>query len=127
MKKTRTVYALLFAVLLLTEIIIALFVHDNFIRPYIGDALVTVLICCFLRVFIPKGVKVLPVFVFLFASLVETAQYFDIVRLLGLESNTFISTVIGRTFSFTDIICYGIGCTAFYLAEKIINKKMVTI
>ena len=127
MKKTRTVYALLFAVLLLTEIIIALFVHDNFIRPYIGDALVTVLICCFLRVFIPKGVKVLPVFVFLFASLVETAQYFDIVRLLGLEGNTFISTVIGRTFSFTDIICYGIGCTAFYLAEKIINKKMVTI
>ena len=127
MKKTRTVYALLFAVLLLTEIIIALFVHDNFIRPYIGDALVTVLICCFLRVFIPKGVKVLPVFVFLFASLVETAQYFDIVKLLGLESNTFISTVIGRTFSFTDIICYGIGCTAFYLAEKIINKKMVTI
>lgn len=127
MKKTRTVYALLFFILLITEICIALFVHDNFIRPYIGDVLVTVLICCFLRVFIPKGVKVLPVFVFIFASLVETAQYFDIVRLLDLESNTFISTVIGRTFSFTDIICYGIGCTAFYLAEKIINKKKVII
>ena len=127
MKKTRTVYALFFFILLITEICIALFVHDNFIRPYIGDALVTVLICCFLRVFIPKGVKVLPVFVFLFASLVETAQYFDIVRLLGLEGNTFISTVIGRTFSFTDIICYGVGCITFYLAEKIINKKKVTI
>ena len=127
MKKTRTVYALFFFILLITEICIALFVNDSFIRPYIGDALVTVLICCFLRVFIPKGVKVLPVFVFLFASLVETAQYFDIVRLLGLEGNTFISTVIGRTFSFTDIICYGVGCTAFYLAEKIINKKKVTI
>ena len=127
MKKTRTVYALFFFILLITEICIALFVNDSFIRPYIGDALVTVLICCFLRVFIPKGVKVLPVFVFLFASLVETAQYFDIVRLLGLESNTFISTVIGRTFSFTDIICYGVGCITFYLAEKIINKKKVTI
>ena len=127
MKKTRTVYALFFFILLITEICIALFVNDSFIRPYIGDALVTVLICCFLRVFIPKGVKVLPVFVFLFASLVETAQYFDIVRLLGLEGNTFISTVIGRTFSFTDIICYGVGCITFYLAEKIINKKKVTI
>ena len=116
-----------FFILLITEICIALFVNDSFIRPYIGDALVTVLICCFLRVFIPKGVKVLPVFVFLFASLVETAQYFDIVRLLGLEGNTFISTVIGRTFSFTDIICYGVGCITFYLAEKIINKKKVTI
>ena len=127
MKKTRTVYALFFFILLITEICIALFVNASFIRPYIGDALVTVLICCFLRVFIPKGVKVLPVFVFLFASLVETAQYFDIVRLLGLEGNTFISTVIGRTFSFTDIICYGVGCITFYLAEKIINKKKVTI
>ena len=127
MKKTRTVYALLFAVLLLTEIIIALFVHDNFIRPYIGDALVTVLICCFLRVFIPKGLSYLPLLVFIFASLVETAQYFDIVKLLGLENNAIISTVIGRTFSFTDIICYGVGCTAFYLAEKITNKKKVTI
>ena len=127
MKKTRTVYALFFFILLITEICIALFVNDSFIRPYIGDALVTVLICCFLRVIVPEGVRALPIYTFLFAVTVETAQYFDIVRLLGLEGNTFISTVIGRTFSFTDIICYGVGCTAFYLAEKITNKKKVTI
>ena len=95
MKKTRTVYALFFFILLITEICIALFVNDSFIRPYIGDALVTVLISCFLRVFIPKGLSYLPLLVFIFAVTVETAQYFDIVRLLGLESNTFISTVIG--------------------------------
>ena len=127
MKKTRTVYALFFFILLITEICIALFVNDSFIRPYIGDALVTVLICCFLRVIVPEGVRALPLYTFLFAVIVETAQYFDIVRLLGLEGNTFISTVIGRTFSFTDIICYCVGCITFYLAEKIINKKMVTI
>lgn len=73
-KKLRTTYAVIFGVLLLTEIIIALFVHDNFVRPYIGDVLVTVLLCCLCRIVIPKGVPLLPLYVFIFAALVETAQ-----------------------------------------------------
>lgn len=122
MKKLRLTYAVFFIILFLTEILIALFVHDSFVRPYIGDVLVTVLICCFLKIFIPEGVRALPVLVFIFASLVEAAQYFDIVKLLGLEGNTLISTVIGRTFSFGDIICYGVGCAVFYIGEKLRKK-----
>lgn len=41
------------AVLLLIEIGIALFVHDRFVRPYGGDILVTVLLCCLWRGFMP--------------------------------------------------------------------------
>ena len=122
MKKVRFIYAIAFALLLLTEIAIALFVHDGFIRPYMGDVLVTVLICCFIRIFIPKSIPFLPLFVFLFATLVETAQYFDIVKLLGLENNVFLSVLIGRSFSFLDILCYGAGCLAFWLTEKAIKK-----
>ena len=61
--KKRLVYLGLTFVLLAVEVLIALFVHDNFIRPYIGDVLVTVLVCAFLRIFIPKGVKPLPLYV----------------------------------------------------------------
>ena len=67
-KKLRLTYAAIFCSLLFTEIYIGLFVHDSFIRPYIGDVLVTVLVCSFFRVFIPKGVTALPVYVLLFAS-----------------------------------------------------------
>lgn len=118
MKKQRIIYATVFGVLLLTEILIALFVHDQFIRPYIGDVLVTILICCFCRTAIPKGVPALPVYVFVFAALVETAQYFNIVKLLGLENNAFLSTIIGTTFSSIDQFCYAVGCILFWAVEK---------
>ena len=118
MKKRRVMYMFLFIVLLCVEVCIALFVHDDFVRPYIGDALVTVLLCCMCRIVIPKGVPVLPLYVFVFAVLVEAAQYIDIVKLLGWENHAFLSTIIGRTFSWVDIVCYGTGCLAFWLIEK---------
>ena len=118
MKQPRIVYALIFGTLLCVEICIGLFVHDAFVRPYIGDVLVTVLICCLLRIVMPKGVPALPVYVFVFATLVEAAQYFDVVKLLGWEDNTVLSTIVGRTFSWPDILCYGAGCLCFWLVEK---------
>ncbi len=118
MKNLRLIYAVAFAILLFAEVLIGLFVHDRFIRPYIGDVLVTILLCCLCRMVIPKGVPALPVYVFAFAALVEIAQYFEIVKLLGLEDNAFISTVAGTTFSAIDLVCYGVGCLAFRLIEK---------
>ena len=119
--KKRLVYLGLTFVLLAVEVLIALFVHDNFIRPYIGDVLVTVLICAFLRIFIPKGVKLLPLYVFIFAAGVEVLQYFRIVELLGLSDNRFFSILIGSVFDVKDVVCYGIGCVIFFFGEKIIK------
>lgn len=122
MKKLKFIYLVLFAVLLSTEICIALFIRDNFIRPYVGDILVTVLICNFVRIFIPQGIKMLPIYVFIFSAAVEVAQYFDIVKILGFENNRFLSTLIGRTFSLHDIFCYAIGCVLFFIADIFIHK-----
>ena len=118
MKKRRVMYALMFITLFCVEVCIALFVHDDFVRPYIGDVLVTVLLYCLCRIAVPKGVPALPAYVFLFAALVEAAQYIDVVKLLGWEDNAILSTLIGRTFSWADILCYGVGCVAFWAAEK---------
>lgn len=123
LKSKRIIYALLFVALFLIEVIIALFVHDNFIRSYIGDLLVTVLLCAFLRIFIPEKIKALPIFVFIFSVLVEFAQYIDIVKLLGLENSNFLSVLIGRSFSVIDIICYGLGCILFFVLDFFLIKK----
>ncbi len=123
MKSKRIKYALLFGALLIIEACIALFVRDAFVRPYVGDMLVTVLVCAFARIFIPRGVKFLPLYVFIFSALVETLQYFDIVKLLGLESNRILSVLIGRTFSFADIVCYAVGCLAFFGIDYLIQKR----
>lgn len=121
MKNSRVTYAIVFVFLFVLEVFIALFVHDNFIRPYIGDVIVTILLCCLCRVVVPTGVRALPIYVFIFATLVETAQYFDIVKLLGFENNAFISTIVGRSFSVIDLICYGVGCLVFWTTERIVK------
>lgn len=118
MKKQRMTYALCFLALFLTEVCIALYVHDDFIRPYIGDVLVTALICCFCRMFVPRGLKALPLYVLIFSFLVETAQYFRVIYLLGLENSPFFCTIIGTSFSHIDLVCYTAGCLLFWLAEK---------
>ena len=130
MKKSahlRIIYAAAFLLLLITEILIALFVNDKIVRPYVGDILVTLLICCFIRIFIPNKLKTLPVFVFAFSVLVELAQYINVVKLLGLADIAFFRIIIGTSFSWIDIICYGTGCILFFVFEfficKMIGKK----
>ena len=121
--KLRIIYGVSFLLILVIEILIALFIRDKFIRPYVGDMLVTVLICFFVRILIPEKFSAAPLFVFLFSLVVEIGQYYDFVKLLGLDKNLFLSTLLGRTFSVADIICYGIGCAVFALFDYIIKKK----
>ena len=122
-KKLRITYLILFLILFTAEVLIALFVHDAFVRPYIGDVLVVILVCAFLRIFIPVRIRFLPVFATLFAVFIEALQYFDFVNLIGLADNVIISTVIGRTFDIKDIICYTVGGLIFFIAEILFRRK----
>lgn len=123
MKKSRITYLIIFLILFLTELLIALFVHDSFVRPFIGDVLVVVLICAFLRIFIPRKIRLLPLFATAFAVLVEGLQYFDFVEKLGLAGNPILSTALGRTFDLKDIICYIAGGVLFFTAEAIYHNR----
>ena len=120
--KKRLPYILAFLALLLVEIYIGLFVRDRFIRPYFGDVLVTALLCCLFRAVYPKGVRLLPAYVFLFSVVVEVTQYFDLVKLLGWENNAFLSVIMGRSFSWKDILCYAVGCAAFWAVETLCRR-----
>ena len=124
MKSRRLPYVIAFLLLLLAEIGIGLFVRDRFIRPYFGDVLVTVLLCCLFRAVYPKGVRLLPVYAFAFAALVEVTQYVDLVKLLGWENSVFLSTLMGRSFAWADILCYAMGCAAFWAAEAIFRPRL---
>ncbi len=123
MKNRRILYLLIFSGLLAVEVGIALFVNDAFVRPYVGDMLVTLLLCCLCRVIVPVKVRLLPVYVFVFAACVEIGQYFDLVALLGLAENRIISIALGRTFSWMDLVCYAIGCAAAFGLDQTIIKK----
>lgn len=121
--KLRIRYVVGFILSLLIEILIALFVHDKFIRPYVGDALVVIVLYCAVRVIIPKKCKLLPLYIFIFAAGVECLQYFHLVQLLGLEKNKFMSVLIGSVFDVKNIICYAVGCLIIFIYEIMIRKK----
>jgi len=123
LKNRRIIYVAIFCSLLIVELCIALFVHDAFVRPYVGDMLVTLLLCCMCRVILPDKIRLLPVFVFLFAACVEIGQYFDVVALMGLTDNRFLSIALGRTFSWMDLVCYAIGCVAAFGLDEVIRRS----
>ena len=123
LKNKRVIYVAIFCGLLAVEVCIALFVHDAFVRPYVGDMLVTLLLCCMCRVILPDKIRLLPVFVFLFAACVEIGQYFDVVALMGLTDNRFLSIALGRTFSWMDLVCYAIGCVAVFGLDEVIRRS----
>ena len=117
-------YGLAALLIFVTEVLIALFVRDRFIRPYGGDILVTLLICCAIRVILPKGYR-LPIGggVLLFAVLVEVGQYFGLVYLLGLGHIEFFRILIGTGFSWWDMVCYAVGCILFVAVDAVVAGR----
>jgi hypothetical protein len=71
--KKRIFYIISFLVIFCIEVLIALYVRDRFIRPYVGDMLVVVLVYSFVRIFLPTGIPRMPFYVFLFANIAATA------------------------------------------------------
>lgn len=123
--KKRIMFFLLFLIFTIVEVLIAIFVNDNFIRPYIGDMLVVVVIYCFIRIFLPERIKLLPLYIFFFAAAIEILQYINFVKLLGLQKNKIFSIMLGSTFDIKDIICYAAGCILLFAVEAINSKSSV--
>lgn len=117
-------------VIFIIEVIIALYVHDNFVRPYLGDVLVVILIYCFLKAFIKAGVLAMAGFVLIFSFAIEFLQYINVVEMLGLQNSRIARTVIGTSFAWIDLLCYLAGIAIVliveYIAKNIAISRSVT-
>ena len=111
-------YAFSALLLFIAEVLIALFVHDQFIRPYIGDFLVVILIYCFVKSFLNTPVVPTALGVLVFAYTVELLQYFRIVELLGLQHSKAARIIIGSSFEWQDLLAYTLGILVVVLVEK---------
>ncbi|QBZ98276.1 ribosomal maturation YjgA family protein [Flavobacterium sangjuense] len=109
--------------LFIIETLIALYVHDNFVRPYFGDVLVVILIYCFVKSFFKLKVLTAALFVLLFSFAIEFLQYLNIVEKLELQHSKIARTVIGTSFSWEDIISYVAGILIVISIEYFISKK----
>lgn len=115
------------AILFAVELLIALFVRDSFVRPYLGDYLVVFLIYCAVRAVLDAPVINVAIGVLLFAYAVEVLQYFQIVNKLGLQNNTIAKTVIGYGFEWIDLVAYTLGILTILILERVIlNRRKKT-
>lgn len=123
--KRRIPYIAGFFLLLIVEVLIALFVHGGFVRFYLGDVIVVWVLYCFVKIFLVNANNYLTaVGVMIFAFIVEFLQYINIVDILGLGGIKFFRVLIGTSFSVIDLLCYAAGTAVIFMLIKI--KKHFT-
>lgn len=113
----RIKYLIGFIITLIIEVLIALYVHDDFIRPYFGDILVIICVYLLLRTIIPEKIKYLSLYVLILAIIVEVMQYFNFTDMLS-NQNKILKIALGSTFDMKDIICYLIGYVIIIVTER---------
>lgn len=120
----RPKYGLLAIAFFITEVLIAMFVNDSFIRPFFGDYLVVFLMYCFAFTFWNTHFLKVATAVLLFSYLIETLQYFHFVHYMGWQKHKIIAIVLGTDFSWYDMIAYTLGfLTIVFLEHRRLNSS----
>lgn len=117
-------YLLLTLFIFLIEVLIATKLADLFfVRAYLGDVIVVMLLYTFVKSFVKMNDEKLILGILIFSCLVEFAQYFTVAEKLGFRPGSLMYIVIGNSFSWIDILCYAAGCLLLFLAVKLNPEK----
>lgn len=128
MNRDWKTYFLGFILLLIIEVGIALFVHDNIIRPFVGDLLVVLLVYCFVMTILKLTttsikIKIVALGVLVFAFCVEALQATELLHELGLSKNRLATVVLGSTFDWWDLVAYVAGTAVILMLENLLSLK----
>lgn len=115
MKKSDYAFAAIF--LFVIEFLIATqFRHLYFIRAYLSDFLVVMLLYCFVKAIFLVPAAPLAWGVFALSLAVEFGQYFHIADRLQLTGA--LRIIVGTSFSVYDLIMYALGCLVAYGLDR---------
>ena len=106
----RPIYLVVAMAIFLVEVAIARgAIPGAFVRNSLGDVLVMPLLYCILRG-VTNATPLIALVVSLAAGLTaEVLQYLRLAELLGLRQGSMLSIALGTTFSYVDLLMYGIG------------------
>jgi Protein of unknown function (DUF2809) len=113
-KKSFTIFIALF----LTEVMIALYVHDALIRPFFGDFLAVIALFFLLKSFLNFSNSSLAFASLGFAYFLEFLQYCRFLNHLPFKPNKFLVILIGSTFDWQDVLAYTLGILALFIFNK---------
>ena len=116
---------IIFALLFLTEVMIAMYVHDTIIRPFFGDFLAVITLYYLLKSFLKFSELTLVLSSLLFAYFLEILQFFDFLNYSGLKQYKIIAIVLGTSFAWGDIVSYTLGALFVMLLEKKLKNQVI--
>lgn len=111
-------FAFITVVVLAVEILIALFVHDAFVRPFLGDVLVVILLYAACRTILKTTSLNVLIGVVAFAFLVELLQFLHLADKLNLADHSVGKIILGSTFDALDLLAYVLGGIGAYFIGK---------
>jgi hypothetical protein len=111
-------YALLALAVLAVEVVIALYVRDRFVRPYLGDVLAVVLVYLGLRAVTRLRVNAAAACALGIAVLVEVGQLYGFVHRIGLGDYKVARIIFGTGFDLRDLLAYAAGALIVVVIER---------
>ena len=123
----RLIFGILSVILLGIEVLIGLFAH-GWVRSYLGDVLVVILLYTIIRTIVLRKGKwfVIPTIILVFSFIVEFLQLWGFCDRFGI-TNRLLRIIIGTGFSALDLLCYAVGIMPCYVAEYISKINLVKI
>lgn len=118
-------YFLLSVLIFVIEVLIATVFKDIFfVRAFLGDVLVVMLIYTFVLSFFKVENRTnLIIGIFVFSVFIEILQYFKTADLIGLKPGSIPYIMLGNSFSWMDILCYAAGCGVIWGFNKITSQN----
>lgn len=114
----RLPYAAATLALFATEVAIAAFVHDRFVRPHLGDTLAVVLLYLALSAVTRVSRSQAAAAALAIACALEIGQAFALVDRLGLGSNALARCLLGTGFDGWDFLAYVAGAGAALAVDR---------
>ncbi len=118
MKNVNKTYLVISILLLIVELIIAIFVNDQFIRPIFGDYLASILLFYMIATISKLSETKIALITLLISYTIEILQYIHLLELLHLDKIKILNIVLGNSFSWTDMLAYTLGILTVLLIHN---------
>lgn len=122
MKQIKYNYLCISMLLLITEILIAIFAKDEFIRPIFGDYLAALFVFYALATFMKISENKTALISLFICYFIEGLQFLNVLELLNLEKYTVLKIVLGTSFSWMDMLAYTLGIATVVILH---NRKTI--
>lgn len=116
-------YLSLSILLFLLEFVIERYTHDDFIRPYVGDFFVVMLLYTLVRSILNISPLPTALVVLFYSYVLEFTQYLQLSRILGVDQSWIGRLILGNYFAWGDLIAYTAGILVVILLEKLFSVQ----